>query len=304
VAVPGKKSSGITGPSARGQGTLPLPSSARPAGPPLAQRLSTSVSLRPRGAILPRRTETLPPYSNELRPQTAAEKTTLSRPPQHPQRVDTLKGKPPSSYASLQTAPAARRPAMDTAPALFQGEGGRFSIAKEKNGQYVLRRDPKPIKNMILSGAGAKGVAYPGALRALSERGMMSSVRNVVGSSAGALMGAMIAAGIDEKELTRFSNEVDFMDLIRKESKEAMKAGAESAKRKSPLAKKLTLVKTIATSLGTKAPMLDEHIDNATRKSTLSGIENSSSRHEPEVDAIHRKLQGGRQRHLPGPSDP
>jgi NTE family protein len=53
----------------------------------------------------------------------------------------------------------------------------------------------------VFEGGGAKGLAYAGALRALSERRCW--FRAVAGSSAGAITAALIAAGLDPDEMSR-----------------------------------------------------------------------------------------------------
>lgn len=53
----------------------------------------------------------------------------------------------------------------------------------------------------VLSGGGARGVAHIGVLRAFQEVGIVPSA--ISGTSAGALVGAFIAAGVDPDELGR-----------------------------------------------------------------------------------------------------
>lgn len=54
--------------------------------------------------------------------------------------------------------------------------------------------------SLVLGGGGGRGLAHIGAWRALQERGI--AVDRVVGSSAGALIGASIASGLSWRELT------------------------------------------------------------------------------------------------------
>lgn len=50
---------------------------------------------------------------------------------------------------------------------------------------------------LVLSGGGVKGVAALGAIERLQRAGMLAKVRTVVGTSAGALVGAIVATGQD-----------------------------------------------------------------------------------------------------------
>ncbi len=53
------------------------------------------------------------------------------------------------------------------------------------------------IERIVCSGGGAKGVVYPGAYQALYESGVMNQVKDIAGSSAGAITSALMAAGIE-----------------------------------------------------------------------------------------------------------
>lgn len=54
-------------------------------------------------------------------------------------------------------------------------------------------RAAPPRHTLVLSGGGVKGVATLGALERLRREGMLGSMRTVVGTSAGALVGALVA---------------------------------------------------------------------------------------------------------------
>jgi NTE family protein len=53
----------------------------------------------------------------------------------------------------------------------------------------------------VLSGGGARGLAHVGALRAFKEAGMVPAA--ISGTSAGALVGAFVAAGVDPADIAR-----------------------------------------------------------------------------------------------------
>lgn len=52
------------------------------------------------------------------------------------------------------------------------------------------------IQRLVFSGGGAKGIAYPGAYRALVDSGVFNDVNEVAGSSAGSIAAAMMAVGM------------------------------------------------------------------------------------------------------------
>lgn len=62
--------------------------------------------------------------------------------------------------------------------------------------------------DLVLEGGGVKGIALVGALEVLEERGW--SFRRVAGSSAGAIVGSLVTAGIPAKRLAQILREVDY----------------------------------------------------------------------------------------------
>ncbi len=54
-----------------------------------------------------------------------------------------------------------------------------------------------PFQNLVFKGGGIKGVAYLGAIRALEEFGLLSQVKRVAGSSAGAITATLLAFNKD-----------------------------------------------------------------------------------------------------------
>ncbi|XP_067648947.1 uncharacterized protein [Haliotis asinina] len=59
-------------------------------------------------------------------------------------------------------------------------------------GKYDL-----PFENLAFEGGGIKGLAHCGAVQYLEEIGVMSNIKRVSGSSAGAIMAALVAIGLD-----------------------------------------------------------------------------------------------------------
>jgi NTE family protein len=57
------------------------------------------------------------------------------------------------------------------------------------------------ITNLVLEGAGVRGIAYVGALKYLEEKNLSSGIEKVGGTSAGAIMALTISLGYNSKEI-------------------------------------------------------------------------------------------------------
>jgi NTE family protein len=66
------------------------------------------------------------------------------------------------------------------------------------------------IKNLALKGGGVKGIAYVGALRELESEGIYGHIKRVSGTSAGAIVAAMIAVGYSADEIEALMHTMDF----------------------------------------------------------------------------------------------
>jgi predicted acylesterase/phospholipase RssA len=71
----------------------------------------------------------------------------------------------------------------------------KSKIDKERNGIYW-----KP-KVLVLQGGGAKGMSYAGVIQAMEDAGQLKNIEMVAGTSAGALMGLMVAMGFTGEEI-------------------------------------------------------------------------------------------------------
>ena len=76
----------------------------------------------------------------------------------------------------------------------------------------------EPIKNIALGGGGAKGAAYPGALKALDKAGVLKNIENIAGSSAGAITASFIAMGMDGNEYAEIMSKTNLKDLSGKKT--------------------------------------------------------------------------------------
>jgi NTE family protein len=65
---------------------------------------------------------------------------------------------------------------------------------------------------LVLSGGGAKGLAHIGALKVIEEAGV--KIDYIGGTSMGAIVGALYAAGYSAKELDSIFRGTDFTNLI------------------------------------------------------------------------------------------
>ncbi|MCB1951910.1 MAG: patatin-like phospholipase family protein [Zoogloeaceae bacterium] len=70
------------------------------------------------------------------------------------------------------------------------------------------------FKNFVFEGGGVKGIAYLGALDVLSDRGVVSSVQRVGGTSAGAINAVLLGLGYTTKEMKDILWSLDFNNFM------------------------------------------------------------------------------------------
>lgn len=85
----------------------------------------------------------------------------------------------------------AARDRPDPKPQILKKPGGGFQL---------IRRAPK-IETLVLQGGGAKGIGNPPALVELERAGALSNLKDVVGSSAGALTAVALSVGMNGHEI-------------------------------------------------------------------------------------------------------
>lgn len=66
---------------------------------------------------------------------------------------------------------------------------------------YTFPSTAQPYKNLVLEGAGIRGVAYVGAIKALEEENILHSIEKVGGTSAGAIAALAITLGYTSTEI-------------------------------------------------------------------------------------------------------
>lgn len=66
------------------------------------------------------------------------------------------------------------------------------------------------IRNLAIKGGGVRGIAFVGALRELDTAGMLTDIQRVAGTSAGAMVAAMVCAGYSVADIERLMHSLDF----------------------------------------------------------------------------------------------
>ncbi len=93
---------------------------------------------------------------------------------------------------------------------LAQGLGAATEIAGAAPG--VQGEQARPKVGLVLAGGGAKGAAHVGVLKVLEE--LRIPVDYVVGTSMGAIVGGLYAAGMTPEDIERVIEEIDWTDLF------------------------------------------------------------------------------------------
>jgi NTE family protein len=65
-------------------------------------------------------------------------------------------------------------------------------------------------KNIVFKGGGVLGIAYVGALKVLSEKGLLNSVERIAGTSAGAIFATLLTVGYSPDELDDIMSGLNF----------------------------------------------------------------------------------------------
>ena len=66
---------------------------------------------------------------------------------------------------------------------------------------------------LVLSGGGAKGIAHIGVIKALEELGIEPTI--IAGTSAGAIVGTLYAAGLNSDEIKQFAKSVNLIRIFK-----------------------------------------------------------------------------------------
>lgn len=207
------------------------------------------------------------------------------------------------SNSAVQNQPSVpQATGQNTGTPLVVGVGERnLSIYRHSDGRVEVLLSPAAPVHVVLSGGGAKGVAFPGMVQALDQADKLTGVRAISGSSAGAISAALLASGIDAKAFTALSNSLDLPSLLN--SKDPVTAWLQQISAKigklaghlpGPAGNVSQLLLTLLPRLQTEAQPLEELIRNESRQSILAHIAGMPvANRPPEVTAIADRLNAG-----------
>lgn len=183
-----------------------------------------------------------------------------------------------------------------------EGVGERkLGLNRLSDGRVELLVSPPPLSHLVLSGGGAKGIAFPGMLQALEDANQIAGVKVISGSSAGAISATLLASGMNAKAFGELSNSVDLPGLLN--SKDSVTAKLQNiSSQLGKLAGRLPgvagnisqLLLTLLPRLQTEASPLEEMMCNESSKALLAHIAQTPRATRPtEVMKIADRLAGG-----------
>ncbi|CAM3254924.1 patatin-like phospholipase family protein [Pseudomonas fluorescens] len=185
---------------------------------------------------------------------------------------------------------------------LVKGVGERnLSVYRHSDGRVEVMLSPPPPTHLVLSGGGAKGIAFPGLVQALEEAKQLQGIKVISGSSAGAISATLLASGMDANAFGALSNSIDLPGLLN--SKDPLIAklqtlsselGTLAGRLPGPAGNISQLLLTMLPRLQTKAQPLEEMMRNASRKSILAHIAGMPRATRPaDVMKIADRLSAG-----------
>ncbi|OPA96468.1 type III secretion system effector protein exou [Pseudomonas fluorescens] len=206
---------------------------------------------------------------------------------------------PVISRPSIGDTPTQRPVQQEAAKTLLLHEAGerKVTLNRDDRGRIDLTLSPPPVTQLVLSGGGAKGVAYPGAVKALEENNALTGIQSVSGSSAGAISAALLASGMTADEFTELSNSLDLSALMNSNNpivRKLQEISSTAGKWFGKFSEKIQTALTVLPRLGTEAERLEELVRSQSRATVLARIGEAPSKASlPEVKAIADKLNAG-----------
>lgn len=94
-----------------------------------------------------------------------------------------------------------------------------LSIRRYDDGVVEMDLKRPDIERLVLSGGGAKGVAFSGMVKALEDHQALDKIRCISGSSAGAISAAFLASGMDHAGFDKMSDETNLVSLLDSQDK-------------------------------------------------------------------------------------
>ncbi|GGL23703.1 hypothetical protein GCM10009091_01680 [Pseudomonas brenneri] len=186
---------------------------------------------------------------------------------------------------------------------IAEGAGKRqVTLRSFENGVTEVKLTRPPLTGLVLSGGGAKGAAYPGAISALENKGALDGIKSISGSSAGAITAALLASGMSAGSFKSLSDSMDLISLL-----DSGKGWMKKLQHlNSGLGKLITfgnngvvasivrLLYNILPRMGSEAAPLEKVLRTESSKSVLSQIAaHPEVARQPAVNAIVQKLQKG-----------
>ncbi|AQT96929.1 patatin-like phospholipase family protein [Pseudomonas azotoformans] len=191
----------------------------------------------------------------------------------------------------------------DVKTSLVKSVGERkVSLVRFSDGRVEVTLSPPPLAHLVLSGGGAKGIAFPGMVRALEDHQALGGVNVISGSSAGAISAALLASGMDAKAFEKLSNSVNLPELlnsktplIAKLQNASAEIGKWAGRLPGPAGNIAQLLFTLLPRLQTEAQPLEDLIGSEACKSLLAQIAGTSRESRPaEVMKIADRLSAGK----------
>lgn len=68
-------------------------------------------------------------------------------------------------------------------------------------------------KNLVFEGGGVKGIAFGGALEIVNNRNLLSGIKRVAGTSAGAINATLLALGYSSEDVSKIISQTNFKDF-------------------------------------------------------------------------------------------
>jgi exoenzyme U len=221
-----------------------------------------------------------------------------------PSLAATLGGVAGPQLESVSHAPLAASSKHDM---ICEGCGPRqVTITRQQDGSASVTLQRPPLTSLVLSGGGAKGAAYPGAIQALEAQGKLEGIRTLSGSSAGAITAALLAAGMNASEFKALSDKMDFICLLDSPVKSinlAQHMSGESGKTIAGVLEKLKLGKlgsfvqllsNILPRLKSEAVPLEKTLKQESGRSVLAQLKaHPELASRPEIASIRQRLEQG-----------
>ncbi|KAA1194893.1 patatin-like phospholipase family protein [Photorhabdus heterorhabditis] len=210
----------------------------------------------------------------------------------------TLRLPAETAVRNLIQSPAAR----GNATVMAEDAGKRHITLKQfENGSVSLELNRPPLTSLVLSGGGAKGAAYPGAIKALEEQGMLKGIRTMSGSSAGGITAALLASGMNAAGFKKLSDEMDLISLLDKPNSKTQsnsppitRSGKQFAGPFGALGKLVDLLYKLLPRIQSKAIPLEKVIRQESAKSMLKQIAaHPELSNKPDITSIRDRLSNG-----------